>query len=828
MHNTLIERRGHTGRLRNVGRKALSTAIIAIIAGFSAFPQSYPNGLSADSVDPQTDSVFIREMKTRMDRIRRTERRPTVALVLSGGGAKGSAHVGVLKVLEEMQIPVDMICGTSMGGLVGGLYSMGYPAAYLDSLLRTQNWEITLSDKVDNRYIPYADKEYRSKYLLSIPFHYERPSVAKTRRLQPVKFRSRKEHLDLDADAGNFNTQAGVSTFASSLPSGYVYGFNVNNLISSLTVGYQDSLSFTDLPIPYFSVAADIISYKAKNWGCGSLKDAMRSTMSIPGMFDPVWTDGMVLVDGGTRNNFPVDLARAMGADYVIGVELSDTAPGYEDVNNIGDIILQFITMLGKDALDKNLPNADVLIHPDLEGFNMLSFNPEAIDTLIQRGYAAAMSHRDELQIIKGHMKNRGLTLNSPKAIDIGREKVTVDTIRFEGLSEKESRMMMRKIKLGCGEMGKEQIDIAMQKIQATKAFETATYSLLGKGEPYRLEFNCTKGPVHQFGIGFRIDTQEWASVLLNLGLNTNKLKGSKLDIEAKLGQNQHANIRYALDIPAVPTVNAELNFFNYSGDAFTSSEDLESNIMRSDMYNMKYNGYKGSVYLSNIKWTTMDVKGGVAYRHLHTKSILSSFNTGSNGPDLNDYLSGNFFSAFADAELYTFDNKYFPSKGTDLRLNAEWIFNKNIPIIRLDFKKVFRLGNPVAIITDIHLRNVLRQGTSICLSNVIGGSVAGRYIEQQIPFIGFNKPYWAEDHVAVANIDLRVCPKKNLYISALAGCIHEAPTFEKELTDFSHLDFGFGGQVGYNTIFGPIKANICWSSLTGKVDYYISAGFDF
>lgn len=206
-----------------------------------------------------------------------------------------------------MEIPVDMICGTSMGGLVGGLYSMGYSAGKLDSLLRSQNWDVMLSDKVDQSYISFADKEYKSKYLLSIPFHYEKQPVKKE---DSVHFRNRRRDLSLDAEAGDFSTQAGVSNLASSLPSGYVYGFNVNNLISSLTVGYQDDMSFTELPIPYFSVAADVVSCKAKNWGSGSVKSAIRSTMSIPGLFDPVWTDGMVLVDGGTRNNFPVDLAR--------------------------------------------------------------------------------------------------------------------------------------------------------------------------------------------------------------------------------------------------------------------------------------------------------------------------------------------------------------------------------------------------------------------------------------------------------------------------------------------------------------------------------------
>lgn len=526
--------------------KALAAISAMMLLSAPGQAQQYPNGLSADSVDPQTDKEFITIMRGKMDNIRKTEHRPTVALVLSGGGARGSAHVGVIKLLEEMEIPVDMICGTSMGGLVGGLYSMGYSAGKLDSLLRFQNWDVMLSDKVDQSYISFADKEYKSKYLLSIPFHYEKQPVKKE---DSVHFRNRRRDLSLDAEAGDFSTQAGVSNLASSLPSGYVYGFNVNNLISSLTVGYQDDMSFTELPIPYFSVAADVVSCKAKNWGSGSVKSAIRSTMSIPGLFDPVWTDGMVLVDGGTRNNFPVDLARAMGADYVIGVELSTEAQDYDAVNNIGNILIQFIKMLGQDAYNKNRPDVDIFIHPDLEGYNMLSFSDEAIGTMIDRGYEAACNEIEHLEAIKAKMNGAKPRINHHAATDISQTPVSISSVEFNGVSDKESKMLMKKIGEDIGRVvDKDGIDAAMQKIQATKAFETVTYSLYGTEEPYRLVFNCEKGPVHQFGVGFRMDTKEWVSALLNVGLNSNRLKGSKLDFEACINKNFYSTLHYSLD----------------------------------------------------------------------------------------------------------------------------------------------------------------------------------------------------------------------------------------------------------------------------------------
>lgn len=762
-----------------------------------------------------------------MNKVRAEENRPTVAIVLSGGGAKGSAHVGALKLIEELDIPIDMICGTSMGGLVGGLYSMGYRSEYLDSLLRSQNWDITLSDKVDPSFIPCATKEYKSRYLLSIPFHYDRKSMERERKKQERPVR-KKDRLRLEADDADLTTEAGVNNFASSLPSGYVYGFNVNNLLSSLTVGYQDSIAFSSLPIPYFCVAADMVSCKAKYWGSGSVKSAMRSTMSIPGMFDPVRTDGMALVDGGTRNNFPVDLARAMGADFVIGVELSDASPDFSQVRNLGNILSQFITMLGQDAFNKNVNDADVFIKPDLKGFNMLSFTPTAIDTMISRGYQAANLHRDELMDIKMRMTDASLELHSRKATDINEEAVLISEVSFSGLEDKESRMMMRKIDLEAGQLvDRKMLDIAMSKLQATGSFESVTYSLLGSSEPYRLVFNCVRGPVNQFGIGFRVDNDQWAALLLNAGFGVGRLKGSKLDLEARIGQNRYIDARYALDLPGMPTINAEAHLFENSGDMLSSG--VGSN------YNINFRGSKESVYLSNIRWTRFDIKLGAEYKHFYTKSLLSDSDIVFDRPTLDQYFSGDFLSGIGQARYYSFDNKYYPSKGTDLKIGGEYIFAstddeefKPVPIASVDFKTVIKMGRSVALIPDIHARSVMRSRTNICQSNAVGGILAGRQLEQQVPFVGFSDAYIAEDQMAVANIEFRIRAAKNIYLSAMAGYIHQAHDFEKLLTSIDQDIYGFGVQAGYNTIFGPIKAHLNWSSLDKKAGFYFSAGFDF
>lgn len=370
----------------------------------------------AYSVDPKGDSLAVMQMRERMDHIR--QYRPTVALVLSGGGAKGAAHIGVIRYIESLGIPVDMVLGTSMGGLIGGLYALGYTTDEMDSLVRNMDWKWIFSDKLSREYVSYTDVRYKEKYLLSIPFYYER-DYYKMKLADDYRFDDIRKHEILHIGADNESgTDMLKNNFLGSLPSGYIYGQNVSNMISSLTIGYQDSISFQDFPIPYACIAADMVSGKAKIWHSGKINDAMRSTMSIPGVFTPVRVDGMVLVDGGLRDNYPTALARDMGADIIIGVDLSQPRRTYVQVNNIGDILGQGIDMLSREVFDRNVEIPDVKIRPDLKEYNMMSFNPVAVDTIIARGYRAAAAKDSLLRDVAARTAGKYSVAHKPKAYD--------------------------------------------------------------------------------------------------------------------------------------------------------------------------------------------------------------------------------------------------------------------------------------------------------------------------------------------------------------------------------------------------------------------------
>lgn len=809
-------------------RKTIFTSLIIMcVACAIGYAQ-----VSTASVDPQEDSVAFADMRARMDRIRRTEHRPTVALVLSGGGAKGAAHVGVIKYLEEQKIPVDMVLGTSMGGLVGGLYALGYNADQLQEILTGLDWNIVLSDKVPQDYVSYATKMYKSRYAISVPFHYTKDVFYDRAGVDvPVeeiaRRQKKKKEVENELDAlGARNDDGGLpmNTVWKSLPAGYIDGINVNSVLSEKTVGYQDSINFRELPIPYCCVASDMVTCCAKNWTSGSINEAMRSTMSIPGLFNPVRTHGMVLVDGGTRNNFPTDIAREMGADYIIGVDLSDIDLTYQDINNIGDILWTFIDMLGREAFAKNVHIPDVFIKPVLTEFNMMSFSKENIRIITQRGYEAAQRNAEAIRTLKGRMATSELKLRNTPAIDISKKSVQIRSIEYEGLTDFESNFLSKKLKFRAGDyVSSSDISDAVAMMFATGAFVSVDYKLYGDAQPFRLVFVCRKGPVHKVGIGFRADSEEMVDLLFNVGLNSQKIAGSKLDFTGKLGLCKYAYARYTFDTPGVPTINLDAKI----------SDNVGNIIDGSTKYRVSYWGHKEQLYLSNVKWTRFDLKIGGRNEFFNMTDWLSNSNPSSGG--LSE-MGGNFLSVFADGSLYTMDNLYYPTKGADLNFGYNWVFHgpkgsgfRPLNIASFNYRQVFPVGSWFALVTDLHGRAVIgAEDYSPVYSNYIGGSMAGRYLDQRLPFIGFNDAYMAGDYLASLSADFRFKVFNNFFISAQAGFFKSADTFKKEFTEFNIDAVGAALEVGYNSIVGPIRFNVHWSDLTKSFGTYFTFGYDF
>ena len=798
--------------------RAILVACVAIFPCREAAAQKYSYG-----IDSTLDAHATAKIRARMDSIRKT--RPTVALVLSGGGAKGAAHIGVLRYLEEIDMPVDLIVGTSMGGLIGGFYSAGHSSAVIDSAIRKIDWNMALSDKVPLRHMSYAEKSYKRRYNISMPFYYaseeKRQKGGLNRKLRNVVDQFDDLRLGAEDEAGK--TISFKDRILTSLPSGLVTGQNVNNLFSSYTVGYHDDCAFWNLPIPFVCVATEMVSSKPKVWYSGKINTALRSTMAIPGLFTPVRTEGMVLLDGGMRNNYPTDIARKLGADYVIGVDLSEGYKEYDDLKNLTDIVMQGIDMLGRASYEQNTEIADVTIKPDISGYNMLSFEPESIDDLIARGEASAQAQDEGLMDILLKTGDPGISRNGKSAVNINIEPVEISNIEFSGISKEEASSILSRLKLGSRDkITSGDIEEMVAALYGTRYFDYVTYELLGREEPYTLHFLCKKGPVNQLGLAARMDSDEIVSVLLNVGLNIHNVNGHALELSGKIGTNPYASLHYYYRTEEGPAINVTVTAKNVDRNKFSFGTNL---------FNVQYFNERNEVYLSNIRWINLDINLGMRSDYYKVGSLMSG--SGSDDSGIVSFRRNNYLSAFLSGNLDTLDDYYFPTSGLGMSLDYSWVFGaipekiKAFHSIQFGVRTVANLGENVALLPYAHLRMLLGPEIALPYINVAGGRMAGRYLDQQIPFVGITNAAAMEKMLAVAGAGIRTKIFKNNYITAIVNVGDSAPTV-REMGKSSSLFFGAGLEYSYNSILGPIKADIHWSDIDRKVGFYLSLGLDF
>jgi len=279
--------------------------------------------------------------------------RPKVGLVLSGGAARGLAHIGVLKALEEQGVKIDAIAGTSMGAVIGGLYASGYKIDELEKLALGIDWKEALSDAPEREDVPFRRKQDDRDFLVK----------------QKLSFR----------DDGSLG-----------LPLGVIQGQNLALLLESLLAHSSDIRDFDKLPIPFRAVATDIVNGEKVVFRKGHLPQVIRASMSIPAVFAPVEINGQLLVDGGMVDNIPVDVAREMGVDMVIVVDIGTPLRGRKQLNTVFDILNQSITLMTRSNSEVQLASLkpdDILIQPALASYGTTDFG-RALD-IINAGYRA-------------------------------------------------------------------------------------------------------------------------------------------------------------------------------------------------------------------------------------------------------------------------------------------------------------------------------------------------------------------------------------------------------------------------------------------------------
>ena len=709
--------------------------------------------------------------------------RKKVGLVLGGGGAKGAAEVGVLKVLEEADIPIDYIVGTSIGGIVGGLYSIGYDAADIDSLFRNQNWLFLLSDQAKRESESFLSKDEKERYMIHLPLSRERKV---------------------------------------SLPTGYLKGQNILNLFSKLTVGYHHVDDFSTLPIPYRCVAVDLVDGKEVVLSSGSLPMAMRATMSIPGVFAPVEWNGMMLVDGGALNNLPVDVVRDMGADVVICVDLSTGWKKKEDLKSASSVVDQLIGIMGQTKYRKNKVDADIYINPQLKGYTPASFQPEAIDSMVERGKQAARRQWGELMALRDSIYGCGSDTVSKRFMPhepLHTEAYPIANIRIEGIDGDEKQWVRKKIVLQeHSRVNTDDIDRTLAMLQGLNIFSRVEYRLTND-EPYDLVFMLEPREDSRLNIGARFDTEDLASVIANISNNQQFATNHHYSLTGRISRNPYLEMKYAYGNLFGAKIGISYRMAHYDFDLYADKHKLDALEFLSHSFAGFYTRDIGNFRL----------KSGVQFDYYHYHSDMFE-RDGS----IQTRSSDHFLNYFASVVMDTYDRRYFPTRGSRIQVQGILHTDDGIhyaegnPFGEAAFQGecAVRLNSRFYLLPKLKSRFLFGSSVPAIYLNFAGGGADGYYLPWQVAWESAQHVHLLERNVVTGQLGFRYRVKGKFYLTALGE-------YGKEARKFSHILIGddlWGGalRASYDFVLGPVSIQANYSSLGKNVGFYINAGFLF
>ena len=741
--------------------------------------------------------------------------RKRVAVVLSGGGAKGMAHIGVLKVLERAGIPVDIVTGTSMGSIIGGLYAIGYNANSLDSMVRVQDWSYVITDKEDMRRQSLGDRKKQNTYVFSTGL-----------------------------TIGKRDMQAG----------GIIKGKNLAELFQQLCVGFTDSLDFSrDLPIPFACVATNIIDNSEVDFHSGWLPKAMRASMAIPAAFSPVRIGDKVLVDGGLKNNYPADLAREMGADIIIGVTVQGAPKSAEDMGGTMSILSQIIDVNCKNKVDENLAITDLHMQVDTKGYGSASFSQAAIDTLIRRGEEEAMRHWDEIIALKQRIgiddSFRPLILH-PLRPQVMTEKQRVLGYTFENMTPQAERFLRQKFHLKSTDAllnGHDSIDARLEQELTTSMrvdlfYQTAECRLV----PVKLPKPSMRDLNHYYEVDQEWKESDGVQVILSAG----DRKSVQLHAGVRFDTEEYAAVQLGLDIPlrtAIPIntditlrlgkrmmVHGEITVHPRSFTRPTLSYTFHRNdvdvYMDGDLdYNIRYNQFQAELLPINFDLRHFNLQMGLRWDFMHYRNKLGS-ETAKQVTLENEH----FFSYRARLSYINEDDWYFPTRGS--RLKAEYAYltdnfsqldgKPGMSDVSASWRKSFPIGERFALQPMVYGRMLFGSIIPPVFGNTIGGDWFGHYIEQQMPFAGIGHMEYVNHHFVAAQLQAQGRIGNNNYVLLRVAAGQQSDRL-KELFDYRTL---IGAQVAYyyNTIVGPVGATLGYSNRTKKPYFFLNLGYEF
>ena len=758
-----------------------------------------------------------------------TEKRPKIGLCLSGGAAKGIAHISLLKAIDSLGIHIDYITGTSMGAIIGGLYAIGYSGKEMEELIKKEDWDLILSNQTNLSNIHIDEKSEYGQYLIEMPFVGSRILI----------------------------------------PSGINEGQNLMNLLHKLTFRVAHIRDFNQFPIPFKCMAADIVSGEGVVLDKGDLAMAMRASMSIPTIFTPVdWGGDSLMVDGGLVHNFPVDLVQSMGADYVIGSYMGGRLYPKNQLNSFIRLLFQSSSFQRATESREQQKLCNILFSSDdaLRKANLRVSDFNKSTRIIAIGDSVIKETLPLLQALADFQKMYDAVNMNPKTpIPLRDAKILrgskdtsmlkrettffINEIDLKGINNDKKEVALHYLKLAENNaFTSEQIQVGIDNLYSSNLYKKVYYEIAGDTNHTQLLIHLEEKPQKTIKFGLHYDNELGSGIMLNWTARDWIGKNSRFIAALDLAQSPQFRFHYK------KRLKQSSWSYNLSQFFVRTSESLIFEQQTLENYRRQQNQL--SSYMSRSIHQSTEIGGGISWNFTTYKPLYNiddKIYIRDKRPDSLSQLT-NIQSSVLAANIYfkknTFNNNFFPETGFSLLIDAKYGFlNEAFQEIKTVYSKINTVTKQEKVDTLVSsfIRTTLSFETAIPLSkttsftakihggimhgdkyaqsgnlsgeNFLLGGVEQRRGSNYFPFAGNREGATQHTAFATAELGLQFQVVNNVFLAPHSSLL----VAENKVAAWSG-----GLSVGYRTPFIPIMLTLAKANNDNRMRLYMAIGYRF
>ena len=709
-------------------------------------------------------------------------KRPSVGLVLSGGGAKGFAYIGLLRVFQEVGLPIDYVGGSSIGSIIGGLYAIGYHPDTIAKMIRSQNWTNLLKDITDRRFIAYEEKEYGEKSIVRLPIK---------------------------------NKKLGLG-------SSMYQGQEINLLLNKYFSPAYQTYDFRKLQTPFLCMGTNLLNGEGVVLDKGYLPMAVRASMSIPGYFSPTDYMGYFLADGGVVNNYPVKQVKEMGAQIIVGGDVQGglyTREQLTSITAIADQITSF-SRIEANKIGDSLTNLKVRFKMD---FGMMDF--EKYDSIIAFGEKVARLHFKEIKALADSLnaiEYKPLKELKTRPLD----SVQVDSIIIRGNKNLKAFYFsslfghIRNSKIAITDLQNN-----IRKLYGSGYFEHVFYSFEQHEGKTDLVIEALESGPGSVGAGIHFDNNYNVGILLSGAFRNVVGRNSKLFADLNIGPNYRLRIVYLLGFGGKAALGLSGDFYSFNFGEY--EDDVKTN-------QINFANNKGSIFFQYTSKNMVNLKAGFDYEYFRFQQDVDVDSSLYPYEHFTSYGTV-FLSLNADSR----DRPYFARKGIVATLRGEYVMPladnwsqeifANAGVFYLKYDHCIPLSRKFVLQPGLFAGGILWDQNGPPPQHIfgIGGLCSRNYIDQYVSFTGVQFIQKFGYYSAIVRLKLQYNVYKNLYLTMRADAGSDEYDFSQVFKPANYL-CGYGLTASYNSFIGPVELTLMGSNVNSGPMVFVNIGYTF